>query len=198
MQTNYIAHWLLTYHLTPFLLQTARNEGPGSVRVVYVASKANGLFGIKGILYEVEEVKNAGNFQRYGLSKLANVLHAKGLSDKYGPGSQNAREGKGELWTASLHPGLIDTQINRRVLHWSLKWLPNLLLLLGVMSPLGDGAVRAILFVAASPDFTGVFSGVFLDETASIFEPNPIARDPKERQRLEGWTEEKMRLVGWI
>lgn len=198
MQINYIAHWLLAHHLMPVLLSTARNEVPGSVRIVCVASNANNLFGTKKILYEVNEVKNAGNYNRYGLSKLANVLHAKNLNDEYGPESKNAKDGKGEIWSASLHPGFIDTQINRKVLHWSQKWVANLLVLLGIMKPLGDGAVRAILFAAASPEFTGEISGAFLSERAEVDEPNPIARDVKERQRLEGWTEEKMRSGGWI
>lgn len=66
------------------------------------------------------------------------------------------------------------------------------------MNPPGDDAVRAILFAAASPEFTGQISGLFLGETAEVDEPNRIARDVKERQRLEEWTEEMMKLRGWI
>jgi len=201
MQVNYIAHWLLAHHLMPVLLSTARNAVPGSVRIVCVASEANNLFGTKKILYGVDEVKNAGNFGRYGLSKLANVLHAKTLNDEYGPESQNAKDGKGEIWTASLHPGFIDTQINLRTkqtAHWSLKWIHSLLLLLGILKPAGDGAVRASLFAGASPEFTEKMSGEFLGETAEVTEPNPIARDVKERQRLEDWTQEQMKAGGWI
>ena len=37
---------------------------------------------------------------------------------------------------------------------------------------------------------------MFLGETAEVDEPNPVARDIKERQKLEGWTEEKKRPGG--
>jgi NAD(P)-dependent dehydrogenase (short-subunit alcohol dehydrogenase family) len=201
MQVNYLAHWLLAYHLTPILLSTARQAVPGSVRVVCVASDANNRFGTKKILYGVDEVKNAGNYKRYGLSKLANVLHAKNLNDAYGPESQNAKDGKGEIWTASLHPGLYNTQMNlntRDTTHWLLRWIYSLVLLLGIMKPVGEDAVRASLFAGASPDFTANMSGEFLGETAEVIEPKPISRDVKELQRLEEWTEKNMKAGGWI
>ena len=72
------------------------------------------------------------------------------------------------------------------------------MVLLGILTPPGDGAIRAILFAAASPEFTREISRVFLGETAEVDKPNPIARDVDERQRLEGWTEEKMKSGGWI
>ena len=37
---------------------------------------------------------------KYGQSKLANVLHTKALNERY--------KEKG-IWTASLHPGIVDT-----------------------------------------------------------------------------------------
>ena len=43
------------------------------------------------------------------------------------------------------------------------------------MDSLDDGAVRAILFAAASPEFPMINSWVFLGETAEVDEPNPIA-----------------------
>lgn len=32
-------------------------------------------------------------------------MHATTLHAQYGPGSDGAQHGKGEIWTASLHPG---------------------------------------------------------------------------------------------
>lgn len=53
----------------------------------------------------------ASGMTRYGQSKLANVLHIKTLNKLYGPGSPSSKLGNGELWTATLHPGLVDTQL---------------------------------------------------------------------------------------
>jgi hypothetical protein len=54
---------------------------------------------------EVNQIKSrkGGPWSRYGSSKLANILHAKELNRRYG-GTE-----KGSLWTASLHPGTVDT-----------------------------------------------------------------------------------------
>jgi len=115
MQVNYLAHWLLIYHLLPILQSTARKEGPGSVRIVSVSSEGHqkSSFGVTKILYDTTEIEKFGKFGRYGLSKLANVLHAKSLHSQYGPGSENAKQGKGEIWAGSLHPGFIDSQLNK-------------------------------------------------------------------------------------
>jgi NAD(P)-dependent dehydrogenase (short-subunit alcohol dehydrogenase family) len=140
MQVNYLAHWLLTDHLLPILLSTAKVEGPGSVRIVSVASEGHqkSSFGVTKMLYDPKEIEQCGDYKRYGLSKLANVLHANFLHSQYGPGSKNAKEGKGEIWTASLHPGFIDTQLNeknRDNASWKLSWIHPVLKAFGVMRP---------------------------------------------------------------
>ena len=52
---------------------------------------------------------------RYGQSKLANVLHAKTLNKLYGPSSASAKAGDGEIWTWTVHPGLVESQLEGRV-----------------------------------------------------------------------------------
>ena len=195
IQINYLAHWLLTYHLLPVLLTTARIDGPGSVRIVSVSSEGHRSFGVKNILYSNEEIAKFGNFGRYGLSKLANVLHAKTLNDQYGPSSTSTREGNGEIWTASLHPGFLDTQLNlknKEMAHWTLKWMHPALLLFGIIRPSEEGCI-ASLFSGASPDFTREMSGVYLNEKAVEVKPSPAALDVAEREGLEKWTMEKMK-----
>lgn len=112
IQTNYLTHWLLANHLSTVLLTTALADGSGSARIIVVSSEGHHVFGVKKTLYSDEEVKNFGSFSRCGPSKLANVLHAKTLIDQFGPDSSSAKEGTGEIWTANLYHGLIDTQLN--------------------------------------------------------------------------------------
>ena len=200
MQINYLAHWLLTHNLLPVLLETARVDGPGSARVISVSSEGHRSFSVNKILYADEEIANFGNFGRYGLSKLANILHAKTLNDQYGPSSVHAKEGKGEIWTASLHPGFIDTQLNvqnKERASWTLKWIHPALLLFGVIRPSHEGCL-ASLFSCASPEFTKEMSGIYLNEKAVEVKPSAAALDPAERKRLEKWTVEKMKVGGWI
>jgi len=106
-QTNYISHWLLTYHLLPLLIKTARESQLGCTRIVNVSSDGHLIFGpSSGIDFnDVNQIKSGkgGAFSRYGSSKLANILHAKELNQRYGG------TGKDSIWTASLHPGTVDT-----------------------------------------------------------------------------------------
>lgn len=202
MQVNYLAHWLLTYHLLPTLLATSLADGSGEVRVVCVSSEGHqkSSFGTTKILYDEEDIATFGNFGRYGLSKLADVLHAKTLHSRYGPGSTNAEEKRGEIWTASLHPGFIDTSMNentRDTSPWYLSWLHSVLRLFGVMRPWDEGCVSN-LFVAASPEFTSELSGLYFNEFAQTKEPNLAAKDVNEQERLEAWTREEMKRGGWI
>jgi NAD(P)-dependent dehydrogenase (short-subunit alcohol dehydrogenase family) len=201
MQVNYLAHWLFTYHLLPILLSTARAEGPGSVRVACVSSEGHARpFGVTKILYNKDEIAKFGDFGRYGVSKLANVLEAKSLNDAYGPQSESAKDGKGEIWCASLHPGFIDTQLNegnRDRSSWYLAWLHPVLRLFGAMRPWEEGCVSSV-FVAASPQFTGDLSGLYFDEFAKVKDSSLASKDDGERRRLEEWTTRVMKEGGWI
>jgi len=202
MQTNYLAHWLLTYHLLPTLLTTAKSEGPGSVRIVSVSSEGHQKFsfGVTKILYDTAEIQAFGSFGRYGLSKFANVLHANTLHAAYGPGSRSASQGDGELWAASLHPGFIDTQLNdlnRDRAPWYLAWLHPVLLRFKIIRPVDEGCVSS-LFVGASQDFTADMSGLYFDEHATVKEPNLAAKDQGEQEKLEAWAKTEMEKGGWI
>ncbi|CZR67245.1 related to dehydrogenases with different specificities (related to short-chain alcohol dehydrogenases) [Phialocephala subalpina] len=201
MQVNYLAHWLLTYHLLPILQSTAR-KGPGSVRIVCVSSHGHKEkpFGVTKMLYDDSEIEKFGNFGRYGLSKLGNVLHSKTLNAEYGPGSENSKQGNGEIWSASLHPGFIATQLNeknRDNASWMLSWMHPMLKLFGVMRPWDEGCVSS-LFVGASPEFTADLSGLYFDEFAKVAKTNAAADDEGERVKLEKWTREVMKKGGWI
>jgi len=202
MQVNYLAHWLLTYHLLPTLLSTAKTDGPGSVRIVSVSSEGHQIrpFGVLNILYDDTEIENNGNFGRYGQSKLANVIYAKSLNTAYGPGSKSASNGHGEIWTASLHPGFIDTQLNegnRDRAPWYLAWIHRVLRLFGIVRPWDEGCVSS-LFVGASPEFKADMSGLYFNEFARLKACNPAADDEGEQKRLENWTQSEMEKGGWI
>jgi NAD(P)-dependent dehydrogenase (short-subunit alcohol dehydrogenase family) len=201
MQVNYLAHWLLTCYLLPTLQSTARKEGPGSVRIVSVSSEGHqkSPFGVTKILYDTIEIEKFGNFGNYGLSKLANVLHAKSLHSQYGPRSENAKQGKGEIWTGSLHPGFIDSQlneVNRDNTSWKLSWIHPVLRFFRIIRPWDEEGCISSLFVVASPEFTAEMSGLYFNEKATVKEPNPAAKDVVEQEKLESWTKEVMKKGG--
>lgn len=77
-QTNYLSHWLLTFHLLPILRRTAEGLGePGAARVVNVSSVGHSFAPKNGIGFLDLDQKSASPYSRYGVSKLGNVLHAK-------------------------------------------------------------------------------------------------------------------------
>jgi NAD(P)-dependent dehydrogenase (short-subunit alcohol dehydrogenase family) len=196
LQVNYLAHWLLTQKLLPILLETSKSQGPGAARIVCVSSEGHQILPFittKKMLYTSAEVIAAGPFGRYGLSKLANVLHAKTLTRNHGPGN-------GDVWSASLHPGFIDSQMNqtnKANASWKLKWIHPVLQTFGIMRPWDEGCV-ASLFVAASPEFTAELSGRYFDQKAKEKKCNPVAENVEEQERLENWTVERMREGDWI
>ncbi|KAJ4128741.1 hypothetical protein NW765_013132 [Fusarium oxysporum] len=172
-QTNYLSHWLLTYSLLPILTQSARSTSPGTVRVV-----------------------NGSAFSRYGMSKLANILHAKELHRRYGPSPEN--DGQEEIWTASLHPGTIDTGLGRNATgSWAWQALVPVMRLFRLYSPLETAAYTS-LFAIAGPDFHRDMSGEYLKPVGIVGKTTPTAQDPKLAEELWRWTEIEMRIKGFI
>ena len=95
-QTNYIAHWLLTWKLLDMLIATAQAEAPGSVRIVNVTSNGHSFAPKGGIDFDDINQAKGGLMSRYGMSKLGNILQSNKLHELYGPQSSN-RNG---IWTA--------------------------------------------------------------------------------------------------
>lgn len=105
--TNHSGHVMLTKQLRPYLLKAA--EAPGSdVRVVSNTSDGYELSSvIKGgiSLKELEsgstmERRLLGNWQRYGESKLANILFTAELARRYP-----------QFKSVVIHPGVVETSL---------------------------------------------------------------------------------------
>ncbi|KAL1979101.1 hypothetical protein VTN96DRAFT_6848 [Rasamsonia emersonii] len=197
-QTNYLSHWLLTYHLLPLLLSTARSAGPGAVRIVNVTSDGHALFtNKKGIDFDNIDLESSSSMTRYGQSKLANILHAKELHKRYGPGA-DGEEG-GEIWVAAVHPGHIDTDLNKQATANGppivLRALTSVFRCLGVLDEQAKGALSS-LFAVASPEFKQQDSGSYVVPYAKIGTPSQAARDPVLAEKLWTWTVEELRKKG--
>ena len=84
--TNCVAPFLFTKLLKPILQNTAKNAAQGTVRVVWVGSSAVDLLSPQGgvnidnLDYRVDKKP----FEKYGVSKAGNVLHAKEFERRYG------------------------------------------------------------------------------------------------------------------
>ncbi|EGO55194.1 hypothetical protein NEUTE1DRAFT_66636 [Neurospora tetrasperma FGSC 2508] len=115
--TNHVGHALLTKLLLPLLLKTARSAkgndlpqpadgtptAPPDVRVVVLSSEGHRLPPLLGINFATLKSDQSSmlTWQRYGQSKLANILFGKQLAAHYPE----------ELTVVALHPGAVNTQL---------------------------------------------------------------------------------------
>ncbi|KAI9767555.1 MAG: hypothetical protein M1840_005592 [Geoglossum simile] len=185
--TNYIGHYLFTRLLLPTLLATAATAPRGSVRIVNVSSNAHDLLAPKaGIEFDDIKMEHGGTWARYGQSKLANVLHAKALADRFGD--------QGVL-TASLHPGTVNTEITRGPVASSIFYRP-----LSWLTPMGltpEQGALASLYAATSPKHGFESNGGYYGPKASSSEPSAMAKDEKLREKLWEWTESELTRLGF-
>ncbi|KAI0409301.1 NAD(P)-binding protein [Xylaria palmicola] len=201
-ETNYLAHWVLTHHLLPLMLGTAKSLPPGDVRIVNLSSSGHLGAPKGGINFEDLSLKDSGPWARYGQSKLANILHAKTLHKMYGPESAGARNGEGEIWTSSVHPGAVDTNIATPASE-SGSGIVNTFLFLrkfGFFLPADKGSWTSV-FCAASQQMTADQSGTYFEIFRRWGEPwwqSSAAKDEKLAERLEEWTGQEMKGEGWI
>ncbi|KAI1387102.1 uncharacterized protein F4822DRAFT_273746 [Hypoxylon trugodes] len=201
-QTNYLAHWVLTEHLLPLMLQTAKTLQPGSVRIVNVTSSGHLAAPKGGINFKDLSLKDSSPWPRYGQSKLANILHAKTLNKTYGPGSSRARNGEGEIWVSSVHPGMVETNIATSVekLDWGMGSVFSIARMFGLIWPSNKGSWTSI-FCAASQDMKAEQSGMYFEIFGRFGEPkceSSAAKNEELAERLEKWTKETMRREKWV
>lgn len=192
-QTNYLSHWILTYHLLPLLQKTAATSVRGEVRIVNVSSMGHKQAPSEGINFNDINLKDSFTFSRYGQSKLANVLHAKALNKRVGTQSQKAHT-EGEIWVASLHPGNVDTQLNSKSVGSALV---PLLRCFGVYTKPEQGSFTS-LYAAASPEFTEADSGEYFVPIAQKSKASKKANSPELAEKLWTWTENEMRSKGFV
>ncbi|KIX97443.1 uncharacterized protein Z520_06895 [Fonsecaea multimorphosa CBS 102226] len=199
-QTNYLAHWVFTSHLLPLLLNTAKTLPPGSVRVVNLSSFGHHSAPKGGINFADTSLgSGSSGMARYGQSKLANILHVKTLDKLYGPASAHARGGHGEIWTAAVHPGLVESNIG---VHAEIPLLMRLIIapyraIGGMMD--GDRGSWTSVFCAASPEMKPEHSGGYFQRIADPHGwQSAMAKDLGLAATLEEWTRAELEKGGWL
>jgi NAD(P)-dependent dehydrogenase (short-subunit alcohol dehydrogenase family) len=171
--TNHLGHAMLTNQLLPFLLEAAK-EADSDVRVVTNTSdgyQTSQL--IKGGI-SFAELESGGTmnrwllgpWQRYGQSKLANILFAAELARRYP-----------QLTSVVLHPGVVRTPMLTGM-SWSASWFTHTMCWLQgipVMEP-HEGAYNQ-LWCAAGAKKADIKNGGFY---------RPVGRDETSKLKGEG------------
>jgi retinol dehydrogenase 12 len=166
-------------HLAPFLLTNLlldRLKDSAPARIVTVASTAH-----KGARLDPATMAKPADWtplSAYGRSKLANILFTRALARRLDPAS---------VATASLHPGVIATDIgNRAGMLAGFGWRLVKPFLAGP-----DKGAKTSIFLATTPD-PAPFHGAYLADK-KIAETDPAARDDALAEAL--WRE-SVKLVG--
>jgi NAD(P)-dependent dehydrogenase (short-subunit alcohol dehydrogenase family) len=166
-----------TNHIGPFLLTNLlldRLRASAPARIVNVASDAH--YGARGIDWEAvrQPTRTRTAFAEYGVSKLANVLHAQELARRL--------DGDG-VTTHSLHPGVVASDVWRRV-PWPIRPLMKLR-----MRSTQEGA-QTSLYCATSPDVAAQ-TGLYYEDCA-VKQAGPAATPELAAelwQRSAAWTD---------
>lgn len=198
-QVNHIAHWLFTFHLLPLLLETSKNLPAGSVRVANLTSGGHMMAPKPGINFADTSLPDEAAIARYGQSKLANVLHAKILHKRYGPGSGRSRAKDGEIWASVIHPGIVKSELDGRALEmpWYIKLISSAMDMTGGRWPTDKGAWTNV-FCVASPEMKAAQSGTYFERIAKPGMQSAKAKDMNLAEELEEWTTAEMKKQGFI
>ncbi|KAF7356817.1 Short-chain dehydrogenase reductase family [Mycena venus] len=177
---NHIAHALLIKLLLPTLLRTA--DAPGSdVRIVSLTSQGFSTHPGGGIVFkDLRTTQGSGLMKamRYGQSKLANILYAAELAQRYGS----------KLTTVSIHPGVVRTDLlnNQSGLVQFLSFLTHPF---SMLTP-EEGAYNTLW--ASTADKTKIVNGEFYEPVGIRGGHARKSRDRKLAKELWEWTDKEL------
>ncbi len=164
---NHLGHFLLTALLWPRLVQSS------GARVVHVSSRAH--YDARKIRFDrlLRPTRTFTGLPEYQVSKLCNVLFSAELARRAGP----------SVHTYSLHPGVVASELWRRIPQPVRGWVTR-----RMITP-EEGSATS-LHCAASPhaaDETGLYY-----HRCTPREPSPLAQDQELArvlwERSEGWS----------
>ncbi|KAA8893828.1 hypothetical protein FN846DRAFT_977209 [Sphaerosporella brunnea] len=194
--TNHMGHFLLTRLLMP-ALQAAAEEEEGRkrwVRIVNVTSLGHNM-AFRGINLEEgklgPQLKNASTWERYGVAKLANILHARELAKRYP-----------NIHSVSAHPGVIMSDLYSSFVggNFIFKACFNVMKMAG--PSVEDGALNQLWCATAEAKMEDngeyyVPVGRTAEKAWWHEKPSSYAKDRELATKLWEWSEENVKKHGY-
>lgn len=177
---NQMAHALIIKMLLPTLQSTARQAG--DARVVFESSIGFRWTPSGGIRFDelrtTQDYNFAGRWVRYGQSKLANVIYASELTQRYP-----------EITAVSVHPGVIWTGL------WNVQWsLLNrvfvYLATLGQSISVEEGANNPCWAMTTSK--ASISPGAFYEKVGVIGSGTKDSKSKELGEKLWTWTQKEL------
>ncbi|KAJ7460572.1 oxidoreductase, partial [Mycena latifolia] len=176
---NHVAHALFIKLLLPTLLRTA--DAPNSdVRIVSLTSQGFFTHPFGGILFDDLRTSQGTLFlrsTRYGQSKLANILYAKDLAERFP-----------QITTVSIHPGVVRTGLFDQLDAFT-KTMAFLTHPFSMLTP-AEGAYNQLW--AAAGDKAKIVNGAYYEPVGVPGSHARKSRDAKLASRLWEWTEKEL------
>ncbi|XP_010919277.1 short-chain dehydrogenase TIC 32 B, chloroplastic [Elaeis guineensis] len=188
--TNYLGHFLLTKLLLDKMVETARVTGIQG-RIVNVSSNIHGWFSgdVIGYLDLITRKRIPYDATKaYALSKLANVLHTKELSERL-------KEMDANVTVNCVHPGVVRTRLTRE----REGFVTDLTFFLAskLVKTIPQAAATTC-YVATHPNVAGASGKYFVD--CNEASPSSLATNRHEAARLwrasEAMAEERPQRTG--
>ncbi|TAQ86419.1 hypothetical protein B7494_g5263 [Chlorociboria aeruginascens] len=179
---NYISHALLIKLCLPALLKAASERG--DARIVSLSSLAFRSAPPEGIRFkDIKHPENSGfmiKWLRYGQSKLANILYASQLSNRYP-----------SLTVAAVHPGIIEESALQSHLSMLDCAVAKLATLKQPRIGLLEGAFNT-LWAATTTDKKALVSGGMYGPVGKPLPPTKQSKDEALAEELWDWTEKEL------
>ncbi|RGB30507.1 hypothetical protein C1646_627865 [Rhizophagus diaphanus] len=174
---NHVGHFLFTQTLLPKI------EASAPSRIVNVSSYAHFNAPAAGIEFDKINQENAqSTFQRYAVSKLANILYSNSLAKRL--------EGK-EVYVNSIHPGFVKTELGRGIIDTygiAAKFFFSFASLFA-KSP-EDGALTQ-LYAATSPEIIEKnYRGMYFVPSGEIGKRSEESQNDELAEKLWKYTED--------
>ncbi|KAK1436239.1 hypothetical protein QVD17_02018 [Tagetes erecta] len=168
--TNHLGHFLLT-NLLLETMKTTSYEQKTEGRIISVSSEGHRLTYNGSLSCYIKNESSYNSAYAYGLSKLANILHANELA-------RLLKEEGVNVTANSLHPGFIDTELFRG--HSIFAVICNKILRY-IIKDVSQGAATTC-YLALNPKVKGVSGEYFSD--CNLAKPSSRAKDQELAKEL--------------